>query len=424
VSEGTTTPPGGGGGGGGTGSNTIVVRAKGTAGSEQINVRVDNTTIGTFTLTTGMANYTASTNNTGNVNVQYFNDASGRDVQVDYVTVNGATRQAENQSSNTAVYQNGACGGSNSEMMHCNGIITFGAVSGGGGGGGGGTTCNGYYALTFDDGPTSNTNTLLGILSSAGVKATFFPMGNRISSNLSAFQAMVNAGHKIQNHSFTHSHMLNWTYQQVYNDLQQAQQAIQNAGGGTPTIFRPPYGEVNSTITSAANALGLRIVTWSVDSQDWNGASTSSIVSAANNLQNGGVILMHDGYSSTNNAVSQIVNNLKGRNLCAGLINSGGGVGARMITDGTATGDDLEETLNETVIKLYPNPVTGDKFTVEVPEGTSEVRVADFSGRIVKTQAVAVDQRKVDLEVNTAPGFYILKAINRKKSQNKKFIIK
>lgn len=114
-----------------TGNNTIVVRARGTNGSEEIYLKVNNNTIATFALTTSMTNYTASTDLTGGITIEFYNDASGRDVQVDYIQVNGSTRQAENQSYNSAVYQNGGCGnGSYSEWMHCNGIIGFGDVSG------------------------------------------------------------------------------------------------------------------------------------------------------------------------------------------------------------------------------------------------------------------------------------------------------
>jgi arabinoxylan arabinofuranohydrolase len=68
--------------------------------------------------------------------VAFTNDATGRDVQVDYIVVNGTTRQAEAQSNNTGVYANGSCGGGGmSEWLHCNGAIGFGTVSGGGGGG-------------------------------------------------------------------------------------------------------------------------------------------------------------------------------------------------------------------------------------------------------------------------------------------------
>jgi hypothetical protein len=116
---GTTNPPGG-------GSSNIVVRARGVNGSESIRLTVGNTQVGSWTLGTSMQNYSVTTSNTGGINVEYTNDASNRDVQVDYITVNGTTRQAENQTTNTGVYQNGACGGSNSEWLHCNGYIGFG----------------------------------------------------------------------------------------------------------------------------------------------------------------------------------------------------------------------------------------------------------------------------------------------------------
>jgi hypothetical protein len=111
---------------------TIVVRARGTSGSESIQLQVNNATVATWTLTTSMANYTATTESTGSVVVRFTNDATSpaRDAQVDYIQVNGVTRQAEAQATNTAYYANGRCGGgSNSELMHCNGYIDFGIVS-------------------------------------------------------------------------------------------------------------------------------------------------------------------------------------------------------------------------------------------------------------------------------------------------------
>jgi len=112
--------------------NSMVVRARGTAGSESVSLRVNNTNVATWTMTTALANYSASTTLTGAITVVFTNDATGRDVQVDYIVVNGQTRQAEAQSSNTGVYANGSCGGGSfSEWMHCNGAINFGAVNGG-----------------------------------------------------------------------------------------------------------------------------------------------------------------------------------------------------------------------------------------------------------------------------------------------------
>jgi hypothetical protein len=120
-----STPPGGGGGGGG--SKSFTVRAKGAAGGESITLRVNNQVVQTWTLTTTMTNYTASTTQSGAITVHYTNDGGSKDAQVDYIIVNGATRQSEQQATNTGFYTNGRCGGGgNSELMHCNGYIGYG----------------------------------------------------------------------------------------------------------------------------------------------------------------------------------------------------------------------------------------------------------------------------------------------------------
>lgn len=111
-----------------SGSKTVIVRARGTAGGESITLKVNGTAVQTWTLTTTMTNYTATTSLSGGSLVEYTNDSGSRDVQVDYISVNGSIRQSEAQSYNTGVYQSGACGGGNgmSEWMHCNGAIGYG----------------------------------------------------------------------------------------------------------------------------------------------------------------------------------------------------------------------------------------------------------------------------------------------------------
>jgi endo-1,4-beta-xylanase len=103
----------------GGGSGTWVVRARSTDGKGQLSCKGT-----TWTLGTGMSNKTISTSDQSGT-VCFNNDASGRDVQVDYVVVQGSTKQAESQSYNSGVWQNGKCGGSYSEWLHCNGCIGF-----------------------------------------------------------------------------------------------------------------------------------------------------------------------------------------------------------------------------------------------------------------------------------------------------------
>jgi len=81
----------------------------------------------TFTLTTSFSDYIIS--GSTDVQVSFLNDASGRDVQVDYVIIDGITLQAEDQAINTGVWQNESCGGSYSEWLQCNGYIYFSGTS-------------------------------------------------------------------------------------------------------------------------------------------------------------------------------------------------------------------------------------------------------------------------------------------------------
>ncbi|MBN6034446.1 endo-1,4-beta-xylanase [Amycolatopsis sp. 195334CR] len=191
-----------------------------------------------------------------------------------------------------------------------------------GGGNPGGPNCSaGYVGLTFDDGPISGTTTqLINALKSANLRATFFNVGNKVQQNPSLAKSQRDAGMWVGNHSWSHPHLTQLSAQEMTSELTQTQQALQQATGETPKLFRPPYGETNSTLKSVEQQLGLTEVLWNVDSQDWNGASTSQIVQAAAQLQPGGVILMHDGYQSTINAIPQIAAGLASRNLCAGMI--------------------------------------------------------------------------------------------------------
>jgi peptidoglycan/xylan/chitin deacetylase (PgdA/CDA1 family) len=181
-------------------------------------------------------------------------------------------------------------------------------------------TCSGYVGITFDDGPSGNTNAFVDALKQSGlVPVTFFVNGNNIGNNSAGIRKMLEAG-EVQSHGFTHDDMSKMSYQQVTDQLTRNNQAIQNAGAPKPTIVRPPYGAQNDTVRQAAAAQGMIVVNWDVDSQDWNGASTSAIVNSASRLQPGQVILMHENQRNSLSAIPQIAANLKSRGLCAGKL--------------------------------------------------------------------------------------------------------
>ncbi|MFJ4558558.1 polysaccharide deacetylase family protein [Streptomyces massasporeus] len=180
--------------------------------------------------------------------------------------------------------------------------------------------CTGYVGLTFDDGPSGTTTSLLNALRQNGLRATMFNTGQNAAANPSLVRAQVTAGMWVANHSYTHPHLTRLNQAQIDSEISRTQQAVANAGGGTPKLFRPPYGETNATVKSVAARYGLTEIIWHVDSQDWNGASTDAIVQSVARLTNGQVILMHDWPANTLAAVPRIAQTLASRGLCAGTI--------------------------------------------------------------------------------------------------------
>ncbi|MFF5859139.1 polysaccharide deacetylase family protein [Streptomyces sp. NPDC012751] len=181
--------------------------------------------------------------------------------------------------------------------------------------------CTGYVGLTFDDGPSNDhTPALLGALRQNGLRATMFNEGQFAAAYPAQVRAQVDAGMWVGNHSYTHPHLTQLGQAQIDSEVSRTQQAIAAAGGGTPQLFRPPYGETNATVQAVEAKYGLRQIIWDVDSQDWNGASTDAIVQAVSRLTSGQIILMHEWPANTLAAVPRIAQTLAGKGLCAGRI--------------------------------------------------------------------------------------------------------
>ena len=182
-------------------------------------------------------------------------------------------------------------------------------------------TCGGYVGITFDDGPSNDhTPAILNALKQSGMRATMFNEGQYAAAYPAQVQAEINAGMWVGNHSYTHPHLIQESQAQIDSELSRTQQAIASAGGGTPKLFRPPYGETNSTLKAVEAKYGLTEIIWDVDSQDWNGASVDAIVAANGRLTNGQVILMHEWPANTLTAIPRIAQTLASHNLCAGMI--------------------------------------------------------------------------------------------------------
>jgi len=164
-------------------------------------------------------------------------------------------------------------------------------------------------ALTFDDGPDSNsTPQLLELLWREKIPAAFFCIGKRVEKNPEIARQIVRAGHLLENHSYTHSVFFNFfSVEHLQTELQQTQAAIEKISGGAPNFFRPPIGLSNPRVFKAAKNLNLKVIGWTIRSFDTISGKPEKIVARiVRQLQPGAIILLHDGKISTEQLLATV----------------------------------------------------------------------------------------------------------------------
>ncbi|WOP17228.1 polysaccharide deacetylase family protein [Raineyella sp. LH-20] len=169
-------------------------------------------------------------------------------------------------------------------------------------------------ALTFDDGPSQYTSRLVDILDANNVNATFFVVGQNVGNYPSTLRRSYVNGNEIMNHSWSHPQLTTLSASGVSSELSRTSDAIESVIGVRPTLMRPPYGSYNSTVTSIAGQQGMAVILWNNDTLDWQSRNTASVISrATGSATPGGIILMHDLYPTTVDAVPSIISNLRSR---------------------------------------------------------------------------------------------------------------
>ena len=161
--------------------------------------------------------------------------------------------------------------------------------------------------LTFDDGPSSNTDQILDILKDYDVKATFFVVGKTDERSVKAYQRIVEEGHTLAMHSYSHR------YDEIYEskeafarDLNSLQEYLYETTGVWPRIYRFPGGSSNTVSKVDMQELIEYLTDIGITYFDWNVASGDAVSrtlpaeTIVNNCLSGiekqkeSVILMHD----------------------------------------------------------------------------------------------------------------------------------
>jgi peptidoglycan-N-acetylglucosamine deacetylase len=149
-------------------------------------------------------------------------------------------------------------------------------------------------ALTFDDGPSESTPQLLHLLARHRIPATFFQCGNNVDRLPSIARAVLDAGHEIGNHSYSHPLLCFRSPAFMEHDLLRAQDSIERHTGSRPRLFRAPFGVRWFGLRTVQRRLGLAGVMWTRIGYDWN-RKADEIVRRFTGLPNGAILCLHDG---------------------------------------------------------------------------------------------------------------------------------
>jgi peptidoglycan/xylan/chitin deacetylase (PgdA/CDA1 family) len=169
-------------------------------------------------------------------------------------------------------------------------------------------------ALTFDDGPVTQTAELLDTLKRKQAKATFFVVGESAARHPEILRRMVAEGHVVGNHTMTHAWLTRLGTDAVRKEITGVNDLIKNATGQMPRLFRPPYGATNATVASVTAGLGMAQIMWEADPRDWadrNAATVRDRVLAL--ARNGTIVVSHDIHATTRAAYAEIIDGLRAK---------------------------------------------------------------------------------------------------------------
>jgi peptidoglycan/xylan/chitin deacetylase (PgdA/CDA1 family) len=152
-------------------------------------------------------------------------------------------------------------------------------------------------SLTFDDGPHPlGTPTVLQILSSYDVKATFFCVGQSAAKYSELVKAIAAEGHELGIHGWTHTSVDAMTDEELKLDIQRTRETLESLSGKPVRFIRPTYGRATAGFLAISRELGLEVVNWHTSTEDWLALRPEDIIF---NLAWQGVInkviLFHDG---------------------------------------------------------------------------------------------------------------------------------
>jgi len=164
-------------------------------------------------------------------------------------------------------------------------------------------------ALTFDDGPNENTLEILKVLHKHQAKAAFFCIGKNIEAHPEILKKIVADGHLVANHSYSHSHFIDfYRKEKMVSELEETDAIIEKLTGKKVQFFRPPYGVTNPSIRRALEVTKHKVIGWNIRSLDGIISNKKIILNRiAKRIAPGAIVLLHDTKPETVNVLEQLL---------------------------------------------------------------------------------------------------------------------
>lgn len=161
-------------------------------------------------------------------------------------------------------------------------------------------------ALTFDDGPTAaHTAATLQMLRDAEATATFFLVGQSIDAQQSETRAIINAGHEIGNHSWSHPRLMLMSRSRIKSEIERTDTAIRDAGYTGPIPFRPPFGKKLVMLPLYLASENRPTIMWDMEPDGHADLANDPDAYAAHVIETarpGSILLMHTMFSTNQTA--------------------------------------------------------------------------------------------------------------------------
>lgn len=161
---------------------------------------------------------------------------------------------------------------------------------------------------------------MLATLKKHHVKATFFLEGRWVKNHPDLAKMIVEAGHEVGNHSFSHPDMKSLSTARIHSEIKKTNEVIEATTGEKPRWFAPPSGSYREEVAKVASVYGLGTVMWSIDTIDWRKPSPDVLIQrVTGKLHNGALILMHP-TDSTAKSLDRLITEIKAQDLHIGTV--------------------------------------------------------------------------------------------------------